>query len=135
MYVDGPNPSKVQLTPAYKRSNPPAPLVLIHDGGGTTFGYFILGSLYREVWAMHNPRYWDSTAFEGGMDEMARLYIANMYESGLKGPIVLGGTFFSSFIQSLDMGSMADGCFMLGHCNRRNRNSCECCRELQGTFG
>ncbi|KAL7947432.1 alpha/beta-hydrolase [Trichoderma barbatum] len=91
MYEDGPNPSKVQITPAYKRANPPPPLVLIHDGGGTTFGYFMLGSLYREVWAIHNPHYFDGGAFEGGMDEMARLYIQCMKNTGIKGNILLGG--------------------------------------------
>ncbi|KAL7906324.1 alpha/beta-hydrolase [Trichoderma velutinum] len=91
MYEDGPNPTKVQVTPAYKRANPPPPLVLIHDGGGTTFGYFMLGSLYREVWAIHNPHFFDGGAFEGGMDEMARLYIQNMKDAGIKGNILLGG--------------------------------------------
>jgi hypothetical protein len=91
MYEDGPNPTKVQVTPVYKRANPPPPLVLIHDGGGTTFGYFMLGSLYREVWAIHNPHFFDGGAFEGGMDEMARLYIQNMKDAGIKGNILLGG--------------------------------------------
>lgn len=91
MYEDGPNPTKVQITPAYKRANPPPPLVLIHDGGGTTFGYFMLGSLYREVWAIHNPHFFDGGAFEGGMDEMAHLYIKYMNDTGIKGNILLGG--------------------------------------------
>lgn len=91
MHEDGPNPTKVQMTPAYKRANPPPPLVLIHDGGGTTFGYFMLGSLYREVWAIHNPHFFDGGAFEGGMDEMARLYIQYMKDTGIKGNILLGG--------------------------------------------
>ncbi|KAK5988949.1 putative thioesterase TR09 [Cladobotryum mycophilum] len=91
MYQGGPNPSKVQVTPAYKRANPPPPLVLIHDGGGTTFGYFVLGNLGREVWAIHNPNYWSGEAFEGGMDGMATKYIEYMYKEGIKGTIMLGG--------------------------------------------
>ncbi|KAL7934554.1 alpha/beta-hydrolase [Trichoderma chlorosporum] len=91
MFEGGPNPQQIQYTPAYKRANPPPPLVLIHDGGGTTFGYFMLGSLYREVWAIHNPHFFDGGAFEGGMDEMARLYIQYMKDSGIKGNILLGG--------------------------------------------
>ncbi|RFU76197.1 hypothetical protein TARUN_6071 [Trichoderma arundinaceum] len=98
MYEDGPNPTKVQVTPAYKRANPPPPLVLIHDGGGTTFGYFMLGSLYREVWAIHNPHFFDGGAFEGGMDEMARLYIKYMNDTGLKGNILLGGWSLGGFL-------------------------------------
>ena len=93
MYIDGPNPSKVQLCPPGKRANPPTPIVLIHDGGGTTFSYFILGPLGREVWAIHDPNYWDSELWEGGMDEMARHYIELILKAGLKGPIYLGGEF------------------------------------------
>ncbi|PNP38374.1 hypothetical protein TGAMA5MH_09732 [Trichoderma gamsii] len=91
MYEGGPNPIKVQISPAYKRANPSPPLVLIHDGGGTTFGYFMLGNLYRDVWAIHNPHFFDGGAFEGGMDEMARLYIGFMNDAGIKGNILLGG--------------------------------------------
>ncbi|KAL6872381.1 alpha/beta-hydrolase [Trichoderma longibrachiatum] len=98
MYEDGPNPTKVQITPAYKRANPPPPLVLIHDGGGTTFGYFMLGNLYREVWAIHNPHFFDGGAFEGGMDEMARLYIQYMKDAGIKGNILLGGWSLGGFL-------------------------------------
>ncbi|PTB62565.1 alpha/beta-hydrolase [Trichoderma citrinoviride] len=98
MYEDGPNPTKVQITPAYKRANPPPPLVLIHDGGGTTFGYFMLGNLYREVWAIHNPHFFDGGAFEGGMDEMARLYIQYMKDTGIKGNILLGGWSLGGFL-------------------------------------
>ncbi|KAL7793645.1 Alpha/Beta hydrolase protein [Trichoderma ceciliae] len=98
MYKDGPNPTKVQVTPAYKRANPPPPLVLIHDGGGTTFGYYILGSLYREVWAIHNPHFFDGGAFEGGIDEMARLYITYMNDTGIRGNILLGGWSLGGFL-------------------------------------
>ncbi|PTB36579.1 putative secondary metabolism biosynthetic enzyme, variant 2 [Trichoderma asperellum] len=91
MYEGGPNPIKVQISPAYKRANPSPPLVLIHDGGGTTFGYFMLGNLYRDVWAIHNPHFFDGGAFEGGLDEMARLYIGYMNDAGIKGDILLGG--------------------------------------------
>ncbi|KAL7921044.1 Alpha/Beta hydrolase protein [Trichoderma austrokoningii] len=91
MYEGGPNPIKVQISPAYKRTNPSTPLVLIHDGGGTTFGYFMLGNMYRDVWAIHNPHFFDGGAFEGGLDEMARLYIGFMNDAGIKGSILLGG--------------------------------------------
>ncbi|KAF2149924.1 alpha/beta-hydrolase [Myriangium duriaei CBS 260.36] len=84
------NPLQVQDAPASRR-NRATPLVLIHDGGGTTFGYFSLGSLNRDVWAIHNPRYYSSESFEGGMDEMAQCYIGLMEEAGIRGRILLGG--------------------------------------------
>ncbi|KAG5929620.1 hypothetical protein E4U53_002411 [Claviceps sorghi] len=52
MYPGGPNPTQIQFVPPGP-ANPP-PLVLVHDGGGTTFSYFLLGSLGRDVWAVHN---------------------------------------------------------------------------------
>ncbi|KAI9152063.1 putative thioesterase lcsE [Paramyrothecium foliicola] len=94
MFPDGPNPIKVQFLPPYKRASSTPPLVLIHDGGGTTFSYFILGKLHRDVWALHNPKYWDAGKWEGGMDEMSRHYVDLIKKSGLSGPIFLGGKQF-----------------------------------------
>lgn len=98
------NPLQVQDP---SRSTTGTPLVLIHDGGGTTFGYFSLGSLKRQVWAIHNPRYaspdagkrdTDADAVVEGrewrtMDEMAEEYIGLMRDAGIQGEIILGGTF------------------------------------------
>jgi pimeloyl-ACP methyl ester carboxylesterase len=91
MFKDGPNPSLVQSTPPSKCENPPSPLVLIHDGGGTTFSYFTLGDLHREVWAIHDPRYWDSKPWEGGVEEIAGHYIKLMQMAGINGDILMGG--------------------------------------------
>ncbi|GAM89312.1 hypothetical protein ANO11243_073490 [Dothideomycetidae sp. 11243] len=82
------NPLRVQEAPA---GSDATPLVLIHDGGGTTFGYFSLGSLGRDAWAIHNPRYYSTEDFSGGMDEMARRYVDLMLEAGIQGRILLGG--------------------------------------------
>ncbi|KAK2592736.1 hypothetical protein QQS21_009579 [Conoideocrella luteorostrata] len=98
MYEGGPNPTQVQFAPPAKAANPPLPLVLIHDGGGTTFSYFILGSLSRDVWAIHNPKYFDGLAWEGGMDEMARTYLKFIVDEGLSGPIMLGGWSLGGFL-------------------------------------
>lgn len=86
----GKNPLRVQSAPAgqFRKSTP---LVLIHDGGGTTFGYFCLGSLYRDVWAVHNPHFFTAQPWEGGMDEMARHYIDLIEAAGITGQILLGG--------------------------------------------
>ncbi|POR34498.1 Uncharacterized protein TPAR_05300 [Tolypocladium paradoxum] len=105
MLVDGPNPTKVQLVPPYKRANPPTPLVLIHDGGGTIFSYFILGSLNRDVWAIHNPKYFDAEPWKGGMDEMARHYINLIVKAGISGTILLGGWSLGGYL-SLTMARM-----------------------------
>lgn len=91
MYPGAPNPTQVQFMPPAKAANPPLPLVLIHDSGGTTFSYFLLGSLSRDVWAIHNPKYFDGLRWEGGMDEMARKYLEYIGSEGLSGPIILGG--------------------------------------------
>lgn len=61
MFLDAPNPTQVQFKPPSKTANSPPPLVLIHDGGGITFSYFILGSLHRDVRAIHNPQHGDGT--------------------------------------------------------------------------
>lgn len=84
------NPIQVQYAQRGQRVRP-TPLVLIHDGGGTTFGYFTLGNLHRDVWAIHNPKYFNSEPWEGGMDEMAQHYLGLMKQVGIRGSIFLGG--------------------------------------------
>lgn len=86
------NPTQVQYAPrrlaaeARKR----VPLVLIHDGGGTVFGYHALGDLERDVWALHNPRLFSGEPWES-MDEMAEHYIGLLVKAGIRGHIMLGG--------------------------------------------
>lgn len=88
MWPGGPNPTRLQnATPG----NANLPLVLIHDGGGTTFAYFFLGDLKRDVWAIHDPNYWEGKPWAGGMDEMAKHYIILMRNAGIRGKILLGG--------------------------------------------
>ena len=84
------NPTQVQWAPE-RQHPPPTPLVLIHDGGGTTFSYHILESLNRDVYAIHNPHLYTAEPWEGGMYEMARHYIQLMQKAGISGPILLGG--------------------------------------------
>lgn len=91
MFENGPNPAKLQVLPPHKRFTAPAPLVLFHDGGGTTFSYFILGNLNREVYAIHNPNYFSGQPFKGGMNAMARHYIDLMTKAGISGQVILGG--------------------------------------------
>lgn len=51
------------------------PLVLVHDGGGTTFGYHCLDPLGRPVYGIANPHFESGAPWPGGVDEMARLYV------------------------------------------------------------
>jgi hypothetical protein len=89
MFPNGPNPSKLQPAPPCLPRK--TPLILIHDGGGTVFGYFFLGSLGREVWALHDPHYWESEPWEGGIDEQAETYLDMMRKAGIQGDVYLGG--------------------------------------------
>ncbi|KAL2118099.1 hypothetical protein VTJ04DRAFT_7759 [Mycothermus thermophilus] len=58
------------------------PVLLIHDGGGTTFSYYCLGDLGRLVYGIANPRYDSGKAWDGGIPEMAAHYLS-MLKSGL----------------------------------------------------
>lgn len=84
------NPTQIQWAPQNQRP-PPTRLVLIHDGGGTTFGYHILDPLDRDVYGIHNPHFYTAEPWEGGMDEMARHYIDLLKKAGISGTIFLGG--------------------------------------------
>ncbi len=91
MFPEGPNPCMVQSGPKGGRNSSALPLVLIHDGGGTTFGFWVLESLHRDVWAIHNPHFWDGEPWKGGMDEVARHYINLLQKAEISGEILLGG--------------------------------------------
>lgn len=86
------NPIRVQFAPTDK-SPRPTPLVLIHDGCGTTFGYFSLGKLHRDVWAIHNPNFFTAKPWEGGITQMARHYIGLIESVAISGRILLGGKY------------------------------------------
>ncbi len=86
------NPALVQTAPPSKQGA--APLILIHDGGGTTFSYHCLKSLHRTVYAIHNPRFYSGRVWAGGITAMAKVYV-EMIRSvvPLGGPWILGGKF------------------------------------------
>lgn len=85
------NPALVQE--ARNRPASSIPVVLIHDGGGTIFGYYLLGELHpaRELWAIYNPDHDSAKPYPLTMEEMARSYIQLIETSGIRGPIYLGG--------------------------------------------
>jgi pimeloyl-ACP methyl ester carboxylesterase len=80
------NPTLIQSGPAAA-----APLFLLHDGGGTIFNYFMLGDLDRPVYGIQDPKFGSAEQWEGGMEEMARLYISFIRAAVPQGPILLGG--------------------------------------------
>ncbi|KAF3771180.1 alpha/beta-hydrolase, partial [Cryphonectria parasitica EP155] len=67
------------------------PLVLIHDGGGTSFAYYCLNPLGRPTYALHNPRFYSRKPWTGGIPEMARHYVELLRRRVPRGPILLGG--------------------------------------------
>ncbi|KAK2062294.1 hypothetical protein LY76DRAFT_613801 [Colletotrichum caudatum] len=100
------NPLQVQFASPNQRERR-LPLVLIHDGGGTSFTYFLLDSLHRDVWAIHNPHYHTGEVWPGGMVEMAHHYIGLMLMAGLSGPILLGGEInISHYVTGWSLGGL-----------------------------
>ncbi|EEP81222.1 predicted protein [Uncinocarpus reesii 1704] len=79
----------VQSAPTGFESAPP--LVLIHDGGGTTVSYFYLEPLDRAVYGIQNPRFYSGEPWKGGLSEMGRVYASLVRSVIASGPIILGG--------------------------------------------
>lgn len=52
------------------------PVFLFHDGGGTTFAYHCLEPVKRFVYGVRNPHFFNEKKFDGGLPEMAALYVA-----------------------------------------------------------
>lgn len=70
-----PNPELVQAENwALPKTFSRTPLILIHDGGGTTFAYHCLPALRRFVYGIRNPHFFSGDVFDGGIPEMGRLY-------------------------------------------------------------
>ncbi|PGH05288.1 hypothetical protein GX51_03009 [Blastomyces parvus] len=67
------------------------PLVLIHDGGGTTVSYCYLDSLERAVYGIQNPRLYSGQPWDHGLPEMARVYADLILSVVPSGPLLLGG--------------------------------------------
>ncbi|KAM0818681.1 putative Alpha/Beta hydrolase protein [Seiridium cardinale] len=68
------------------------PLILIHDGGGTTFSYHCLDPTNRPLYGIENAHLHEGGWWDGGIAEMARHYIeliAKAMPAG--GDIILGG--------------------------------------------
>lgn len=87
------NPSLIDEGPTRADLGKPlAPLILIHDGGGTTFSYHCLDPLNRPVYGIHNPHLHQGGWWDGGIPAIASHYIdllAKVLPNG--GDILLGG--------------------------------------------
>ncbi|KAI1880174.1 hypothetical protein JX265_001795 [Neoarthrinium moseri] len=71
---------------------PRAPLVLAHDGGGTTFSYHCLDPTNRALYGIENAHLHQGGYWEGGIQEMAKHYIQLIARSiPAGGNIILGG--------------------------------------------
>ncbi|GKU12731.1 unnamed protein product [Fusarium langsethiae] len=88
-----PNVIQISYSPANVNGNPPAPLVLIHDGSGTAFSYFLFGDLGRDVWAIQNTE-----LGKYSMGDMARRYIRCLQDAGISGQVILGGWSFGGYM-------------------------------------
>ncbi|KAK5632491.1 hypothetical protein RRF57_008205 [Xylaria bambusicola] len=67
------------------------PLVLIHDGGGTTVNYYYLADLERHVWGISNEMLVDNAAWPGGINQLARTYVDLILSELPHGPLIFGG--------------------------------------------
>ncbi|KND92893.1 hypothetical protein TOPH_02402, partial [Tolypocladium ophioglossoides CBS 100239] len=97
------------------------PIFLIHDGGGTTFAYHYLDPLYRFVYGIRNPYFFNHNA-AGGLPEMACSYAKYIMQTVLQAKfpakrnsdgsinILLGGWSFGGML-SLEVAKLlADDC-------------------------
>nr|WOZ30807.1 McfM [Coleophoma empetri] len=75
----------------FAQKTPPEPLFLIHDGGGTVFSYFLLGSLGRNVYGISNPHFGTELTWENGIASMAECYAKLIKAAYPSGNILLGG--------------------------------------------
>ncbi|KAM5450209.1 hypothetical protein MaudCBS49596_004584 [Microsporum audouinii] len=82
-----------------------APLVLIHDGGGTSVNYYYLHSLDRAVYAIQNPSFYSGKAWEDGIPEMGETYAQFIRSHIASGPILLGGWSLGGMV-SLEIASI-----------------------------
>lgn len=69
------------------------PLFLIHDAGGTIYGYHTLDDLNRPTYGIANPRLESGLPWTGGVMEMAQCYYAMIKAYRPKGDILLGGLY------------------------------------------
>lgn len=88
------NPILIQPPiPSSNINNRTVPLILIHDGGGTAFQYFLLSPIFRPLYGIANPHFESGEPWSGGLREMAAHYAKLIQMAIPSGQILLGGTF------------------------------------------
>ncbi|KAI0465516.1 putative polyketide synthase [Xylaria cf. heliscus] len=75
----------------------PAPLFLVHDGSGICTHYRRLGSLGRQVYALHDPKFLDPFSSWATMNDMVEDY-CRVIISTTRGPYLLGGWSFGGVV-------------------------------------
>ncbi|EED21575.1 hypothetical protein TSTA_088110 [Talaromyces stipitatus ATCC 10500] len=106
------NPSVIQFGPAGQRN---VPLILFHDGGGTTMSYHYLGDLNRTVYGIHDPRFIHGRPWRDGIPEMARTY-ANLVRSVVpRGQVILGGWSLGGYL-ALETAKVLESADEHSHC-------------------
>ena len=70
-----------------------APLVLIHDGGGTTASYHALRNLDHDIYGIENPLFHAGKSWKGGIRAMARAYSALVELELGQRSVLLGGSY------------------------------------------
>ena len=86
-------PLQIQYRPPHSPHK--VPLFLIHDGSGTLFSYLSLGDLDRDTYGIADPYFGDDRSWEGGLREMANLYVSFITSVVSTGSIFLGGETFA----------------------------------------
>ena len=99
------NPSSIQPGPARQTNR--TPLVLIHDGSGLIFSYFLLGPLGRPVYGIYNPNFESGGNWEGGLHEMAKAYVPLVKSVVPSGKVLLGGWSLGGLL-SLEIARLLD---------------------------
>ncbi|KAI0122017.1 alpha/beta-hydrolase [Daldinia grandis] len=99
MYDYLPNPALIYQGPALPR----APLILIHDGGGTNFNYHLLNQIGRPLWGLANARLHEGGWWEGGIPQMATYYVGLLSKAIPEGGDILLGGWSLGGLLSLEM--------------------------------
>lgn len=98
------NPVLIQpCLPSSNVSTSAVPLILIHDGGGTVFQYYLLSPLSRPVYGIANPHFESGEPWPGGLHEMAAHYASLIQAAIPSGQILLGGTFHPVLVALCDV--------------------------------
>ncbi|RYP05495.1 hypothetical protein DL764_003755 [Monosporascus ibericus] len=97
------NPALIYEGPRKGVTQPLAPLILVHDGGGTTFSYHCLEPINRPLYGIQNARLHEGGWWEGGIPQMANHYITLLSKSMPGGGDILLGGWSLGGLLSLEM--------------------------------